>query len=151
MSTHAIAADVDFDFEAALDLARRLTALADQVETLARSRQNLGGDALVGFAGAHADEFARRGETDAGGGTALARRLRLDADLCATAWKNAMDEENQRRYARHVESFQKHRNLAERLWDGAVGWRFPPEPHGVPQPQPPTYATTAELTRYPGP
>lgn len=152
MSPHAIAADVDFDYQAALDLARRLRDLADRVETLARSRQGLGGNALLGFAGAHAGEFARRAEGDAASGAALVERLRQDADLCAATWKAAMDDENLRRYARHVESLLKHRSLAERLWDGAFGHNgFPPEPHPVPRPQPPAYAPTAELMAYPGP
>jgi len=151
VSPHAIAADVDFDYQAALDLARRLRDLADRVDTVARSRQGRCGDALVGFAGAHADEFARRAEAEAANSLGLAVKLRQDADLCATIWKTAMDEENMRRYARHVQSLLRHRSLAERIWDGAFGNGFPPEPHPVRQPQPPAYTPTAELTRYPGP
>lgn len=149
MSPHAIGTDVDFDFQGALHLARRLRDLADRVETLARSRQCLVGDAVAGFAGAHADEFARRAQTDAEEAAKLAGRLRQDADLCATTWKGAMDEENRRRWARHVDSLRNHRNLGERIWDGAAGRKFPPEPQGVAQPQPPSYAPTAELARYP--
>lgn len=146
---HGIHDDVVFDFEGALSLARQLGTLADQVAALVRARQSLSDAARVGFLGRHADDFVARVAVEVANGSNLAAHLRSDAEICAAAWKKAMDEENRRRYARHVDDIRRQRSIGQTVWDDLFGWKYPPAPEPVPLPRPPLFAPTAELTVHP--
>jgi hypothetical protein len=142
-------ADLVFDYDAVLGLARRLWAAADEVEGAMASRLSLAAAAERGFAGRYADQFRGRLGDEGTNAAHLAAALRRDAELCARAWKTAMDEQNHRLWARHVQALKKQRNLLQEAWDHLFGPGFPPEPGGVAPPQPPGFAPTAELVRYP--
>jgi hypothetical protein len=147
---HGDQSDVQFDYERALRLARRLWAIADQVERTMRSRQEITVAARKEFTGTYADQFAQRVEEEVTAGPAVAQALRRDAQVCAGAWKQAMDEENRHLYGRHVDHLKKQRSVLESLWDTAFGYRgFPPEPDAVPLPQPPLFLPTADKVSYP--
>ena len=62
--------DVQFDFERALRLARRLWALADHVDHIMRSRQDLTIAVRKDFTGTYADQFAQRVEEELTGALA---------------------------------------------------------------------------------
>jgi hypothetical protein len=142
--------DVQFDYAGALRLARRLWALADHVDQTMRSRQDLVAAARKDFTGTYSDQFAQRADEEVAGGPGVAQGLRRDAQVCAAVWKQAMDEENRHRYARHVDHLKKQRSVLETLWDDAFGYRgFPPDPDPVPLPQPPLFLPTADFLTYP--
>jgi hypothetical protein len=146
---HGNEADVQFDYVGVLRLARRLWALADQVEQTMQTREGLTVAARAGFTGTYAHQFARRVAAEVAGRPAVAQGLRRDAQACAGAWKQAMDEQNHHRYARHVDHLRKQRSVIETLWDGAFGYRFPPGPEPVALPQPPLFLPTADIVSYP--
>ena len=149
-AVHGDQSHVQFDFERALRLARRLWALADQVDRTMRSRQEITTAARKDFTGTYADQFAQRVEEEVTGGPGVAQALRRDAEVCADAWKQAMDEENRHLYGRHVDHLKQQRSMLESLWDSAFGYRgFPAEPHPVPVPQPPMFLPTADKVSYP--
>lgn len=145
---HALRDDIGFDFEATLRLARQLWALADQVGSLMASRQAHAAAASVAFSGRYADDFGRRLGREAEEAGRLVAHLRSDAGLSATAWSRAMHDENQIRYARHVDHLRRQRNVLEAVWEHSFGETFPPEPDPVPVPVPPLFAPTAELVVY---
>jgi hypothetical protein len=144
----ASAANVVFDYSGALDLARRLWALADEVMHVAGQRQALAGAAKTNFIGVYGDQFSSRMEVEETNLTSVAQGLRDDAMAVAGMWKAAMEEENRRRYAHHVEDVKRHRNLLQSIGDFFTGFHYPPEPEPVPLPQPPGFAPTAEHVRY---
>ena len=151
-STHAVQGDVTFDFSGALILARQLWALADQVDTVMRTRQGLAGEAGVGFSGAYARQFASRVADEAANAATLSVHLRADATECAFGWQQAMEEKNRRRYARRIDHIKRQRSMLQTIWDDLHGFHgYGHEPEPVAQPQPPAFAPTAETARYPTP
>ena len=141
-------ADVVFDYQGALSLARQLWALADEVTHTAGSRRDLGDHARVDFTGRYGDELVSRLSAEAANLAQAANGLRDDAMAVAQMWKDAMDEENRRIYARHVDDIKGHRSVLESIGDFFTGFHYPPEPQPVPVPHPPVFAPTAELVHY---
>lgn len=149
MGTHALKGDVTFDFSDALILARQLWALADQVDVLMRTRQALASEARIGFSGAYAAQFAGRIAEEAANATTLSAHLRADAGECAQGWQQAMEEENRRRYAHHIDQIKRQRSALQTVWDDLHGFHgYGCEPAPVAMPQPPAFAATAEAVRY---
>ena len=144
----ANATDLVFDYDGALDLARRLWALADEVTGVARQRGELALVAATNFVGAYGDQFHSRMSVEATNMTSVTQGLRADAMAVARMWKAAMEEENRRIYARHVDDMKQHRGVLEAIGDFFTGFHYPPEPDPVPLPQPPGFAPTAEHVRY---
>jgi len=142
-------ADLVYDYDGMLALARQLWSLADEVSSAVGARQRLAGPAQAGFAGPYADQFRRRLGDEETNASQLAAALRSDANLCARAWQQAMDEENRRRWARHTQALKRQRNVVQEAWDHFFGTGFPPEPGPVAQPPPPGFSPTAELVAYP--
>jgi len=136
--------DLRFDYQGALNLARQLNTLADQVTSAATKRQTLADTAKKDFIGAYADQFASRMTVEQTNFRAVAKGLRNDAMM----WKNAMDEENRRLYGRHVDDVKNHRSLLDSIGDWFTGFHYPPAPAAVPVPQPPAFKPTAELVHY---
>ncbi|HEU5001253.1 MAG TPA: hypothetical protein VFW71_00545 [Actinomycetota bacterium] len=140
--------DIVFDYQDALELARELYAVADQLEGTLRARSTQAGEAQAGFSGPHADTFAAWVAREVADGHALAAALRSDAALCAQAWKKAMDDENRVIYGRHVDRLKKQRSGLTTVWEDRFGYHYPPEPDPVPIPQPPVFAETAGFVHY---
>jgi len=141
-------ADVVFDYQGALSLARQLWALADEVTHTAGSRRDLGDHARVDFTGRYGDELVSRLSAEAANLAQAANGLRDDAMAVAQMWKDAMDEENRRIYARHVDDIKDHHSFLESVGGFLTGFHYPPEPQPVPLPHPPVFAPTAEFARY---
>lgn len=143
-------AHVVFAFDAALDAARRLWALADVVEAAASPRRSATSDALVGFLGPVADAFAERAEREAAETGRVVVLLRADARTLAASWAAAMDEENRVRRAVRTTELKDRRSLLERLGDVLTGFdEWPAAVPPVAVPCPPTFVPTAEPVRYP--
>jgi hypothetical protein len=141
-------ADVVFDYEGALSLARRVYSLAVEVANVAQVRGDLAGSAAVGFSGVCAQQFFARTSVEAATCDRFSKGLQMDAMAVAQMWKAAMEEENRRLYARHVDQVKSRRSTLQEIGDALFGFHYPPEPGPVPLPQPPTFAPTAELVRY---
>jgi len=141
-------ADVVFDYQGALSLARQLWALADEVTHTAGTRRDLGDQARINFTGNYGDELVSRLSVEATNLTQVANGLRDDATAVAQMWKEAMDEENRRIYGRHVDDMKNHRSVLDSIGDFFAGFHYPPEPQPVPLPHPPAFAPTAECVRY---
>lgn len=151
-SIHAVKGDVAFDFSDALILARQLWALADQVDALTSTRQALAGETRVGFSGTYAAQFTSRIAEEASNAATLSAHLRADAAECAQGWQEAMEEENRRLYAQHIDQIKRQRSTLQTIWDDVHGFHgYGREPDPVAQPQPPAFAPTAEPVRYQGP
>ena len=147
---HGNPSDITFDIAGALSLARRIWALAVRADHTMRVREDLSSAARVDFSGTYADQFALRMGTEEENRPVVVQGLRGDALAFARLWKQEMEEENRRIYARHVDHLKKQRSLVVTLWDDAFGYRgFPPEPDPVPLPAPPLFIPTAELVSYP--
>lgn len=128
--------DVVFDFEGALNLARRLWAFADELESATSDRFTGAETALTSWLGAYADEFVERMNTEQNQLTQLVGLLRHDADQWASAWKDAKDEQNRRLWARQVDQMKADRNVFDHIGDFFTGFDYPPDPVPVPKPTP---------------
>ena len=140
--------DLKFDYQGALNLARQLNNLADQVAQAATTRQGLADVAKKDFIGAFADQFNSRVTVEQASIRSVVQGLRSDAMDLAQMWKLAMEEENRRLYARHVDDMKNHRSVLESIGDWLTGFDYPPAPPAVPVPQPPAFTPTAELVHY---
>lgn len=112
---------VNFDFDGALQLARGLWALADDLETEDNGR---GGEAEVAKAkwrGAYGDEFARRRDDEYTSRTRVVDGLRRDAKEWAKAWAKAMTQQNKNNRAAKVEQQKQKRSNMEKFADIFVG------------------------------
>lgn len=142
-------ADVRFDFSGSLVLARRLWALADQIETMMASRVTAASDALSTWLGAYGTEFGGRIDTENGDIVRIAEQLRSAASGWAECWKQAMDEQNRVLYARQVNKVEDERSGWDSFWGGVFGHDdLPDQPAGVATPAAPQFAATASLVRY---
>ena len=137
--------DVRFDFAGSLRLAASLWGYADDLEALCASRRSQAETALKSWRGPYGREFSERAGTDLSNASRLAAVLRTDADAWATAWKQAMDQQNWKLYARRCREIEEERNLAQKFVDVFNGIDLPPEPVPVPKPAAPSFAPTACL------
>lgn len=135
--------DVRFDFEGALRLARSLWAYAEDLEGARGTRRADAADALRSWRGPYADEFRERTGDEASSLASLISGLRSDADAWAGAWKNAMDEQNRRLYARRVDDMKAERSNLAKVGDFFTGFDYPPAPPGVARPAPAMFYATA--------
>lgn len=135
--------DVRFDYDGALRLARTLWAYAEDLQSAKGARRSEAMDALQAWRGPFGDQFRDRIGDEQTSMASLIAALKTEADLWASAWKQAMDEQNRRLYARRVEQMKEERSRLEKLGDFFTGFDYPPEPAPVPKPAPGMfYATT---------
>lgn len=143
------AADVRFDWSGSLRVARRLWALADQVESTASSRMSHADDALVDWLGEYGIQFAQRVNDELTGAAAVVAGLRDGANAWAFQWKSAMDEQNRRLHAREEQRIKDDRNRFERFVGGLFGHDDgPPKPSEAAVPAPPSFSPTRGFVRY---
>lgn len=136
--------DVEFDFDGALRLARRLWALAEYLQALQSNRADSAEVALrrwtgpraTAFSGRHADEQQSFGHVVAG--------LQSEAMAWAAAWQQAMTQQNWVLYARAERANKADRSNLEKVWGGLVGHDdLPPLPEQVMVPKSPSFSPTA--------
>ncbi|MCK9922696.1 hypothetical protein MXD61_12600 [Frankia sp. AgPm24] len=142
---------VVFDFDGALELARRLWGLADNVDTFRGKRDTAATTALRHWQGRYATDFRNSVTTEQGSDTNLSTAMRGDARTLASLWSQAMTEEAKVRYADHVTEKRRHRSFFHRVEDALLGaddddYGSAPEPFAVPQP--PTFMATGCLPVY---
>lgn len=121
---------VVFNFEGALELARRLAALADEFEATFTVYGAEADAAFAVWSGPHRDRAADRVAQQRRSSEAAIRSLRSEADRWAQAWASAVDDLRRERWVA----------AATRGQDG------PPlaAPALVEVPHPPSYMPTAE-------
>lgn len=155
MTLHA-ADRLQFDFQGSLELAKMLWDLAEAVEARvvvagAQSRATFAGEALVAWQGPFASDFRARSVDEADDGVRITAHLRDEAMAWASAWREAMDEQNRRNRAARVQQLREERGFLEQLWDGvwhgddSEGQVPPVSPASTPQP-PYFHATQQEMT-----
>lgn len=143
------AADVQFDFDGALQLARRLVGLADQIDTMMSARVTDASFALETWLGTFGTQFAERINTENTDIATISSDLRTSADGWAVCWKEAMDEQNRRLYAREVKRVEDNRSGWDSFWGGMFGHDdLPSQPSPVAVPSGPGYAPTGSFVRY---
>ena len=141
--------DVHFDYDGSLASARQLWSLAQDARSVDSGRHSAGTDGLANFRGSYADQFISRLSDEDASGSRIAYGLQADANACAVLWKKAMDEQNRRSYARHVEKLKSDRSGWEKTVDFFNGYDAPAAPDGVRTPVPPSFAPTATPVKYP--
>lgn len=96
-------ADVEFDFDGSLQMARDLWALAQSLSTLMADREAAGASASLDWVGPHHDEFVTRMTTDRTNVDGAVSQLQAAANGWAFQWQQAMDQQNQILMAREWE------------------------------------------------
>lgn len=148
MSISANRANVHFDFDAALRSARQLWQAAGESTASGARRAGAAGHGEVDFQGRCAEEFGHRRGVEHTSADRIVTGMRADAMLLAKAWKDAMDEQNRRSWARHTNALKEKRSNLAKVGDFFTGFDAPSEPEGVPMPVAPHFAPTAVPVRY---
>ncbi len=144
-----VAGDVRFDWSGSLRVARRLWALADEVESTMSSRFGKAQEAAVDWLGAYGQEFALRVDNEVTGAGHVAGGLREGAQAWAFQWKSAMDEQNRILHAREEERVKADRSWADRhIWSLNGHEDLPPKPADAAVPQPPGFAPTRGFAKF---
>jgi hypothetical protein len=143
------AADVRFDYVGSLQLARRLWALADDVDAVRNKRVALGGAALTDWLGAYGTQFADRINLENVQAATIANEMRTAAEQWAVRWAEAMNEQNHINLAREIKHIEDDRSG----WDNFTGFfgghdDLPSAPGAIPVPTAPSFTATGTLTRY---
>jgi hypothetical protein len=142
-------ADVRFDFEGSLALARRLWELADQIETLMDARVCKASDGLSTWLGTYGTDFAGRIDTEYTDIANIAGQLRAGAYGWAANWKAAMDQQNRVLHARRVKEVESDRSLLDKGIGFFTGHDdLPPEPEPAGTPAAPGFQPTRSFVRY---
>ncbi len=141
--------DVRFDYVASLQLARRLWALADDVDAIRNQRVALGQTALSDWLGVYGTQFADRINSEDVQAATIANEMRAAAEQWGIRWAEAMNEQNSINHARETERVKDDRSG----WDNFTGFfgghdDLPPTPGAVPPPTAPSFLPTGTLTRY---
>ena len=137
--------DVRFDYEGALRLARTLWSFAEDLEAAKADRRAEAVEALRTWRGPYGDQFRDRVDDEQTSLASLVAALKTEADLWASAWKQAMDEQNRRLYARMVDQMKDERSTLAKVGDFFTGFDYPPPPAPVPKPSPGSFFATACL------
>jgi hypothetical protein len=149
MSGLSVAADVRFDFEGSLRLARRLYALGQEIDELMSNRVTWSATALQDWLGPFGVEFSGRIDSEKTQASAIALQLREGARQWAVRWAEAMNEQNSILLAREIKHIEDNRSG----WDNFTGGLFghndlPPNPPTIDVPSEPNFFATGSLTRY---
>ena len=108
---------VDFDFDGSLELARKLWALAEDIEQEDRGRGRQAETAVRKWAGPYATQFAERRATEEASATNVIAGLQADAQAWAAAWVEAMYQQNKNNRAAEVQDVRDDRGFFEKGWD----------------------------------
>jgi hypothetical protein len=143
---------VVFDFAGALELARQLWSMADDLQEEDGGRTDDADLARLKWEGAYAIEFDGRREDERTSRLNVWVGLRDDARSWAEAWAAALHQQNLNNRAQAVQDERDNRGFWEKGWDATLGEddsesQVAPVPD-VPVPQPPSFAATATETTY---
>lgn len=144
-------ADVAFDFDGALRLARTLYDLSIWLEGALADRAGAAGEASRAWRGPLGDQFRLRAAADDDEARRLAASLHGASIDWAQAWADAMTEQNRRSRQRRVIELAAERNWAERAADLVTGHdpaHQVPAAEQVPPPHSPDYLPTAVLREF---
>lgn len=148
MRRHA-AANVRFDFDGSLALARRLWRFADELDSVRTARHVAAQQALSTFTGRYGREFEQRLADEVHDLAVAAGELRGAAGAWAQAWSSAINEQNRRLFARECDRVERDRSLADRVVGFFGGHHdLPPQPRQLGVPRPPHFAATGSFARY---
>ena len=149
MST--VTADVAFDFDGALQLARTLYDLSIWLEGALDERSGAADDASYAWRGPLGDEFRLQAAADDDEARRLAATLHGASIDWAQAWADAMTEQNRRNRQRRVTELEAGRNWAEHALD-TLTRSDPgddlPAAERVLRPHSPDYLPTARLQEF---
>ncbi len=148
---HGNSSRVRFDFEGSLAHARQLWALADRLEAERLARKADADLASASWRGKYGDQFRSLIESEQVDFLRVVGALREEAQAWATAWRDAMNEQNRRNRARQVDVVRAGRGLGEQFVDVFVGDDSDAEVARVllaTTPVAPTFAPTCEEVRY---
>ena len=139
---------VDFDFDGSLQLAKNLWQLADDLSTENTGRGTEGETALAKWEGPFSTQFGERRTAESDSYRNVFEGLRDDARSWATAWVEAMHQQNKNNRAAKVEEVRDNRSWGESAWDSTFGEDDSDEQVGEADrpstPQPPDFAATAQ-------
>lgn len=139
---------VDFDFEGSLQLARKLWQLADDLVTEDDGRGTEAETALAKWEGPYSTQFGERRTSERESRTNVVSGLRADARSWASAWVEAMHQQNKNNRAAKVEQIRDDRGWLEKGWDNTFGEDDSDDQVGEADrpstPQPPEFTATAE-------
>lgn len=142
-------ADVRFDYDGSLQLARDLWALADELDAVATDRRAAAVDALVDWLGPTSDRFGGRIDVELADLHRIAADLRTGAQAWAQAWADALNLQNRRLYARACAVARRERSMFDSLVGGLFGHDdLPPAPATRATPIAPYFAATGGFARY---
>ncbi len=139
------ASDVRFDYDGSLRLARSLWSYAEELETAKGERRVEVLAALRTWRGPFGDQFRDRADDEQTSMASLVAALRTEADQWARAWKEAMDEQNRRLWARKVDQMKEDRSALDKVGDFFTGFDYPPEPAPLATPGPASFFPTGCL------
>ncbi len=149
MGGHALA-DVNFDFAAALSLARQFYAMAPTVASYQSDRVRLAGTAQAEWKGRFATVF--EGQLRVCGATAaeLDAACKAVANLWAEAWAHAAAQQQNIEWSRYCQKLDNQRSGLQKAWDSLFGdpTKYPPAPKAPPVPVAPDFARTIDPYSY---
>lgn len=143
--------DLQFDYDGSLALARRLYALGDALNTLMSKRLSLAESAIVQWSGKKETEFVGRMNDEQGSGSGFVQSLHVEANQWASAWAQAVTQQNKISYQRERERRRNDRSFLESAGDflfGGGGDDGLKEPAPVSVPSAPGFAPTGSLVHY---
>ncbi len=143
---------VVFDFDGSLELARQLWSLADDIQSEHSLREADYDTAIAKWEGPYATEFAGRRSDERSSKTNVVSGLRADARAWASAWRDALDQQNKNNRAAKVTEIRDNRAWYEQAWDATFGEddsddQVAQVPY-VATPVPPQFAATATETTF---
>ena len=141
---------VIFDYAGALALAAKLWSLADDVDSLATTRERSSASASVEWEGSYGAQFDVASIDAVTRARAVATTLRADAQAWAQAWAKAMDDQNDITYQQEYDRvWRAHEAEREQSFFAALSpINLPRRPDPVAVPAAPSFAATAVLVSY---
>lgn len=152
---------VTFDFEGSLQLARKLWALGEALETDSGTRDTDAVTAKEKWEGKYGTEFVGRRDGERTKESNAAQQLKSEANDWAKAWAGALEQQNKNNRAARVNELAEEKKDDRSMWEkGTDGLGFTdetsledaqnevPAAPTVPVPQPPGFAPTATEKTY---
>jgi hypothetical protein len=135
---------VKFDFELALQVAKELHDLADEIHAKHQDRADLAPECEKQWTGPEHDKFvSKRGVEDTDAGTMRTELIDL-ANKFAIAWKDARGEQDRINFARYVQHEEESEGYGDAVGDFFVEDTYGDPPKDPDPPEGPDYRPTRE-------